>query len=121
VSAPDQRPASEADPGLLDRRDQLVERFVRGQSDLGGLYYEMAIRGHVRDEVLMRKAAELQRIDVELAQVERLLRGEDVTATEPCPSCGSSRGRADRFCSQCGHAFTPVLAVNGTNGTAPAP
>ena len=88
---------TEPDPELEGRRDQLVERFVRMQSDLGGLYYEMAIRGHVRDDVLMRKAAELQRIDAELSQVERLLRGEDaghprVAPLPPARMNGSSPG-----------------------------
>ena len=36
------------------------------QADLGGAFYEMAIRDHVRMDVLTRKAAELQRVDAEL-------------------------------------------------------
>jgi hypothetical protein len=90
-----------ADPDLSARRDRLVERFVVMQAQLGGLYYEMAIRDHVRDDVLARKAAELQRVDLELAQVERALRGED--AAGACPSCAAPYSRADAFCSQCGH------------------
>jgi hypothetical protein len=90
-----------ADPDLGTRRDRLVERFVAMQAQLGGLYYEMAIRDHVRDDVLARKAAELQRVDMELAQVERALRGEEPAGT--CPSCAAPYSRADAFCSQCGH------------------
>ena len=112
---------TEPDPELRGRRDQLVDRFVRAQSDLGGLYYEMAIRGHVRDDILMRKAAELQRIDAELAQVDRLLRGEDADGAEPCSSCGASLGRSDRFCPRCGHARPATPAPSHTNGTAPTP
>ena len=41
------------------------------QADLGGAFYEMAIRDHVRLDVLTRKAAELQRVDAELLAVER--------------------------------------------------
>jgi hypothetical protein len=67
---------NEPDPELIARRDRLMERFAVMQSDLGGLYYEMAIRDHLRLDVLARKAAELQRVDIELAQVERLLSGE---------------------------------------------
>ena len=67
---------TEPDPELLARRDRLIERFAVMQSDLGGLYYEMAIRDHLRLDILARKAAELQRVDFELAQVEELLRGE---------------------------------------------
>ena len=55
------------------QRDRLTERFAVMQSELGGLFYEMAIRDHVRMEVLMQKAAELQRVDAELGQLERLL------------------------------------------------
>ena len=99
------------DPELVARRDRLVERFAVLQSDLGGLYYEMAIRDHVREDVLARKAAELQRVDVELAHVERMLRG-DATPGQACPSCGTPRGRADQFCSQCGHPLQ-AAHVNG--------
>lgn len=90
------------DPELVSRRDRLLERFAVLQSDLGGLYYEMAIRDHIREDVLARKAAELQRVDVELAQVERMLRGDEAPG-DACPSCGTLSGRADQFCSQCGH------------------
>ena len=58
---------------LQTQRDRLVERFALMQSELGGLFYEMAIRDHVKMEVLVAKAAALQVIDGELAQVEQLL------------------------------------------------
>jgi len=61
------------DPELLGRRELLTERFALLQADLGGVFYEMAIRDHVRMDVLTRKAAELQRVDAELEQVEREL------------------------------------------------
>jgi hypothetical protein len=63
-----------ADPELLAQRARLTERFALLQADLGGVFYEMAIRDHVRMDVLTRKAAELQRVDAALAQVERQLR-----------------------------------------------
>jgi hypothetical protein len=88
---------------LATRRDRLVERFVLMQAQLGGLYYEMAIRDHVRHDVLTRKAAELQRVDIELAHVERLLAEGDAAPAGQCPGCGTPHGRADQFCSQCGH------------------
>ena len=100
------------DPELLVRRDRLIERFAVLQTDLGGLYYEMAVRDHVRHDVLARKAAELQRVDIELAQVERVLRGDDGLAGSPCPSCGTVSGRADVYCSQCGHPLR--AAGNGS-------
>jgi hypothetical protein len=68
--------AGAIDPELAAHRDRLVERFTLMQADLGGVFYEMVIRDHVRMDVLTRKAAELQRVDAELAQVERALRGE---------------------------------------------
>jgi len=103
------------DPEIVGRRDRLLERFAVLQSDLGGLYYEMAIRDHVREDVLARKAAELQRVDIELEQVERMLRG-DAAPGHACPSCGTPSGRADQFCSQCGHR----LHASHVNGDARA-
>jgi hypothetical protein len=87
---------------LAARRDRLVERFVLMQAQLGGLYYEMAIRDSVRREVLDRKAADLQRVDIELAHVERLISVGDVIAAGQCTGCGAPFGRADVFCTQCG-------------------
>ncbi|MDO8211060.1 hypothetical protein [Conexibacter sp. CPCC 206217] len=76
AKAPKAAPAGASDPELAARRDRLVERFTLMQADLGGVLYEMVIRDHVRMDVLTRKAAELQRVDAELAQVQRALRGE---------------------------------------------
>jgi hypothetical protein len=59
-----------SDAELEARRDQLTERFALMQSELGGLFYEMAIRDHVDLDVLAAKAAALQRIDLELAELE---------------------------------------------------
>jgi hypothetical protein len=58
---------------LVAQRDRLLEKFTVMQADLGGAFYEMAIRDHVRMDVLTRKAAELQRVDAELLAAERLL------------------------------------------------
>lgn len=58
---------------LVAQRDQLLEKFTIMQTDLGGAFYEMAIRDHVRMDVLTCKAAELQRVDAELLAVERML------------------------------------------------
>jgi len=60
---------------LVQRRDQLRARFAELQWDLGGLAYEMAIRDHIRLEVLVRHAAQLQDVDAELGEVERILHG----------------------------------------------
>lgn len=58
---------------LRAQRDRLLEKFTIMQTDLGGAFYEMAIRDHVRIDVLTRKAAELQRVDAELLAAERML------------------------------------------------
>ena len=64
---------SPAEHELLARRERLTERFALLQADLGGVFYEMAIRDHVVMDVLTRKAAELQRVDAGLQQLEREL------------------------------------------------
>ena len=87
---------------LLAQRDRLLEKFTVMQADLGGAFYEMAIRDHVRLDVLTRKAAELQRVDAELLAVERELELERVDAAGLCPGCGAPYGHAVRFCAQCG-------------------
>jgi hypothetical protein len=90
---------------LIAQRDRLLEKFTVMQADLGGAFYEMAIRDHVRLDVLTRKAAELQRVDAELLAAERLLELARADAAGLCPSCQSPYGPADRFCPQCGHAL----------------
>jgi hypothetical protein len=92
-------------PELLAQRDRLSERFALMQSELGGLFYEMAIRDHVRMEVLIEKAAALQRVDAELAQLEHLLREGSGAVGGHCPSCGTAHARGAAFCSQCATAL----------------
>lgn len=96
---------------LVAQRDRLLEKFTVMQADLGGAFYEMAIRDHVRLDVLTRKAAELQRVDAELLAVERLLEIERADAAGLCGSCGSPYGAADRFCPQCGNSLVPAQAA----------
>jgi hypothetical protein len=114
-SAANKPPAKAAAPApvpenkdLQVQRDRLLEKFTVMQADLGGAFYEMAIRDHVRLDVLTRKAAELQRVDADLLAVERLLELERSDAAGLCPSCSSPYGPADRFCPQCGHSLAPV-------------
>jgi hypothetical protein len=78
-AAPQAKPR---DPGadwetreLEIERDRLVEKFTIMQTDLGGAFYEMAIRDHVNLDALTRKAAELQKVDRELGEIERKLSG----------------------------------------------
>lgn len=127
--APDPAVPAPLPPDLVAQRDRLVERFTAMQADLGGVFYEMAIRDHVRMDVLTLKAAELQRVDAELAEVERALRGDEGPAAGACPSCGAAHGADAQFCSRCGFALParadaapaaqPVPQVNGTAGAQP--
>jgi hypothetical protein len=98
-----------ADRQLLAKRDRLTERFAAMQLDLGGAYYEMAIRDHVNHDVLIRKAAEMQRVDAELRQVEGVLEGGGSGASR-CPACDALLAAA-AFCSQCGSS---LLAPNNS-------
>jgi hypothetical protein len=86
---------------LLAQRERLTERFALMQSELGGLFYEMAVRDHITLEVLIEKAAALQRIDIELAQIGYLLDSGDRSIGGHCPSCGLAHARGAAFCSQC--------------------
>jgi hypothetical protein len=72
--------------GLEAQRERLVERFALMQSELGGLFYEMAIRDHVKLDVLVARAAALQVVDTELAQVEALLRSGEGSAAVTGPA-----------------------------------
>jgi hypothetical protein len=89
------------DPDLLAQRDRLAERFALMQSELGGLFYEMAIRDHVRMEVLVERAAALQRVDAELGNIEHLIAHGGEAPAGTCPSCGTPYARGAAFCSQC--------------------
>lgn len=96
---------------LQAQRDRLLEKFTVMQADLGGAFYEMAIRDHVRLDVLTRKAAELQRVDAELLAVERLLEIERTDAAGHCPTCNSPFGAADRFCPHCGSSLVATVSA----------
>jgi hypothetical protein len=72
------------------------------QADLGGVFYEMAIRDHVKMDVLTRKAAELQRLDIELGEVEDALALERSDSTSACANCGAEFDPGAKFCSACG-------------------
>ena len=99
-----QDPAAAQDPGvdLTKRREELTARFAELQCDLGGLVYEMAIRDHIRVDVLVRRAAILQDVDAELGEVERILRTEETGAAGSCSSCGAPHSSGAVYCWQCG-------------------
>jgi hypothetical protein len=89
------------DLDLAKRRDELSARFAELQCDLGGLAYEMAIRNHMRVEVLVQKAAILQDVDAELSEVERILRLEETGAAGSCATCGAPHSSGAVYCWQC--------------------
>jgi hypothetical protein len=90
------------DESLRARRDRLAARVAELQWDLGGLAYEMAIRDHFRLDVLVRVAAELQQMEAELGQLERLTSLEQAGAAGACPACGALHARGAAYCWQCG-------------------
>ena len=94
-------PDPAGDSELMAQRERLTERFALMQSELGGLFYEMAIRDHVQMDVLIEKAASLQRVDAELAQVEHLLRDGEAVLGGNCGRCGTAYARGAQFCAQC--------------------
>jgi hypothetical protein len=109
-AAPSDAPLAEASE-LRQRRDRLARQVAELQWDLGGLAYEMAIRDHFRVDVLVRVAAQLQPVDVELQEIERLLHLEEAAAAGACPSCDALYARGAAFCWRCG---TALLTESGT-------
>jgi hypothetical protein len=68
---------------LERRREELAAQVAELHWDLGGLAYEMAIRDHFRNDLLMRRASLLQERDAELAEVERKLGHERALGEGP--------------------------------------
>ncbi len=92
---------------LRRRRLDLAERVAALTWDLGGLAYEMAIRDHYRLDVLARKAAELQEVDAQLGEVQRLLATAEAGVHGQCRSCGAVHSRGAAYCWHCG---APLMA-----------
>ncbi|WP_210492511.1 hypothetical protein [Patulibacter sp. SYSU D01012] len=86
---------------LEEERRRLAEQVAERTWDLGGLVYEMAVRDHFRVDVLSRRAAELQRLDAQLSEVERLVADHEGIAGH-CRFCGSPHGRSAEYCWSCG-------------------
>jgi len=116
------------DPRILDgsiaelrrRRLELAERVAALTWDLGGLTYEMAIRDHYRLDVIARRAAELQKADAELGEIQRLIASAEAGVEGTCRSCGSVHSRGAAYCWHCGaalqHEARPsVLAPDGSS------
>src|ERR1700726_109544 len=87
---------------LRRRRLELAERVAALTWDLGGLAFEMAVRDHYRLDVLSRRAAELQRADAQLAEVQRLLASAETGIEGKCRSCGEVHSRGASYCWHCG-------------------
>lgn len=102
-------------PELVSRREELFGRFADLQWDLGGLVYEMARRDAFRLEVINSRAAELQEVDAELGEVDRLLRLEEAGAAGTCSACGAPHSRGAGFCWHCGRP----LRAGGVEGAGP--
>lgn len=94
---------------LRRRRSQLEAQVSEMQWDLGGLVYEMAIRDRIRVDVLVRRAAALQNVDAELAEVERILRLEQNATAGECASCGAPHSVGAAYCWQCGQPLLPQV------------
>jgi chorismate mutase len=101
---------------LRRRRDQLTARVAELQWDLGGLVYEMAVRDEVRVDVIVKRAAALQDVDAELAEVERILRLEETGTAGVCPSCGSPHSTGASYCWQCGQPLLAQVASGAISG-----
>jgi hypothetical protein len=108
---------------LRSRRLELAERVAACTWDLGGLAYEMAIRDHYRLDVLARRAAELQALDAQLDEVQRLLASAEGGVHGQCRSCGAVHSRGAAYCWHCG---APLIAearpsvLSDSSGTASA-
>jgi chorismate mutase len=103
---------------LEPRRRELAARVAELQWDLGGLVYEMAIRDHIRVELLIQRAAVMQALDAELGEVERLMRMEQAGAAGACRSCDALHSRGAAYCWQCGK---PIVERSNPPAAEPTP
>lgn len=87
---------------LQRRRDQVNAKVAELQWDLGGLVYEMAVRDSIRVDVIVKRAAELQHVDAELAELDRIIAMERSGIAGICPSCSAPHSSGAAFCWQCG-------------------
>jgi hypothetical protein len=130
ITAPLAVPGSSVDPGgepkpgaspeqvvvdLKRRRAQLTATVAELQFDLGGLVYEMATRDRIRVDVIVKRAAQLQDADAELAEVERILALEETSTAGSCANCGAPHSSGAAYCWQCGQPLlqqVPHSAIN---------
>jgi hypothetical protein len=105
---------------LRSRRLELAERVAALTWDLGGLAYEMAIRDHYRLDVLARKASELQEVDAQLGEVQRLLATAEAGVHGQCRSCGAVHSRGAAYCWHCGAPLMEEARPSVLHGEQPA-
>lgn len=103
-------PDDEGNIDLVRRRDELRAQVAELQWDLGGLVYEMAIRDHINLEVIVRRAADLQALDAELNEAERILRLDETATAGECASCGAAHSVGAAYCWQCGQPLMREVA-----------
>lgn len=87
---------------LRRRRDELEAKVAELQWDLGGLVYEMAVRNSIRVDVIVKRAALLQDVEAQLAEVGRILKHETAGTAGACESCGAPHSANASYCWQCG-------------------
>jgi predicted amidophosphoribosyltransferase len=61
-------------------------------------------------DILVQRAARLQEVDAELAEVERILRTEQTGAAGACGRCGAPHSTGAVFCWQCGQPLMQQVA-----------
>jgi hypothetical protein len=105
---------------LRQKRLELAERVAALTWDLGGLAYEMAIRDHYRLDVIARKASELQEVDAQLGEVQRLLATAEAGIEGQCRSCGAVHSRGAAFCWHCGAPLMQEARPSGLHSENPA-
>jgi uncharacterized protein YjiS (DUF1127 family) len=101
-----------------ERRSLLQLRETRLR-DLGGLMLEMYRRDQFRQDLLVDRCVELQRIEERLADLDALLAAA-VSRGRTRPSarceCGAPIFWGSKFCGQCGRPVgdAPPLPIEGT-------
>ena len=109
-------------PGVLRRRRRiLLGQYEQGIFDLGGLALELYGRGLLAEEVMRRRAAEVNDLRGQVHQVDDQLDGIKSSRAErrqsgrgasiTCPSCGARSKSGANFCAECGAPLAIVTEV----------
>jgi hypothetical protein len=121
-SAPTARAVRRALPPasqLRRERRSLLQLREQRLRDLGGLMLEMYRRDQFRQDLLVDRCVELQRLEERLADLDALL-AASVSRGRTRPAahceCGAPVFWGSRFCAQCGRpvAEAPPLPIEGT-------